>query len=74
VFLKDLHQPGEIELRPAEAVNLIYDDIYDDAIDALGLNVGKEPLEGRSGEIGAGEAKVKICQAVENAGYYGRSI
>ena len=55
--VEDLHQPHEVDERPAHAVDLV----DHDAVHVASLDVGQEPLEGRALEVAAGEAAVVVA-------------
>ena len=56
MLFEGLHEPGEIQERPAEAV----DPLDDDAVDLAGLDVGQQAGECRPVEVAAGETAVVV--------------
>jgi len=55
-LIEPVHQAREIEERPAQPVNLV----YNDAVDSTRIDVFEQSLQGRAVEIAAGEATVII--------------
>jgi len=55
-LVEAVHQPREIQKRPAQAIHLI----YNDAIDVVGVDIFEQLLESRAVEISAGKAAVII--------------
>jgi hypothetical protein len=56
VLVKGLHHLGEVEQRAAQAVHLV--DHH--AVDLARLDVGEQPLQGRTFHVAAGEAAVVV--------------
>ncbi len=56
MLVEDLHDPGEVEQGPGQAVDLV----DDHAVDPPRLDVGHEPLQRRPVHVAAGEAAVVV--------------
>ena len=58
VLVKGLHHLGEVEQRPAQPVHLV----DDHAVDLARLDVGEQPLQGRTFHVAAGEPAIVVAQ------------